>query len=53
MEMNLYPFFLYFLTDVGELQHKCLDFRNVNFMKIDAMIPYLSVDANEVFQFFL
>ena len=35
--MNLCPFFLYFLTDVGELQHEYVDFRNVNFMKIDAM----------------
>lgn len=35
--MKLFPFFLYFLTDVGEIQHGYLYFRNVNFMTIGAM----------------
>jgi hypothetical protein len=37
ISMNLYPFFPYLLTDVGELQHEYLDLRNVNFMTIGAI----------------
>lgn len=34
--MSLYPFFLYFWTDVDDLRHEHLNFRSVNFMTTGA-----------------